>query len=177
MAKLGRPPKLDENKRGQILGILGVGGSMATAAAAVGCCVRTIYNTGERDREFFQAMRAARAMEEVRLLKRIDDASEQPRHWRAAAWKLERLHPGRYRPKPHDVVTPADLKEFVEQIHEIIDRETDHATSVRIAVGIDTLFKDHELLSSGTLERLVDRLAEINAADPEQDHPPPANAA
>ncbi|MCG8583772.1 MAG: hypothetical protein MI757_03575 [Pirellulales bacterium] len=45
MSQLGRPSVLDDKKRSQIIGVVALGGSIATAARAVGCCPRTIYNT------------------------------------------------------------------------------------------------------------------------------------
>ena len=52
MAKRGRPEVLDAGKRDQIVSIVSVGGTVAMAAEAVGCCPRTIYYAAERDEEF-----------------------------------------------------------------------------------------------------------------------------
>jgi hypothetical protein len=104
MAKQGRTPKLDEVKRGQIIDVVRLGGSTATAAAAVGCSARTVYNTAERDRKFAERLREARAMHEMTLIKRIGDAACDAKYWRAAAWMLERLDPdrfARFHPRPY----------------------------------------------------------------------------
>ena len=52
MGKRGRPPVLDEQKRGQILAILSVGCSQNMAAQYVGCAASTIQRTAERDPKF-----------------------------------------------------------------------------------------------------------------------------
>lgn len=59
MAKRGRPPVLDEFKRGQIVGMIAMGGSRRTAAGYVGCSVSTIQNTADRDPQFAESLRRA----------------------------------------------------------------------------------------------------------------------
>ena len=118
MAKRGRPPKLDDIKRGEIFGVLACGGSVALAARTVGCCVRTIYNTATRDPEFGKRMQRARASHELKLLKRIDDAAADPKYWRAAAWQLERIYPDRYQPRAAHSLPIPTLEKF---LHEFLD--------------------------------------------------------
>ena len=175
MAKRGRPPKLDSHKRGQVLGVLAVGGSIATAAAAVGCCVRTIYNTAQRDPEFFDQLRNTRAMHEVKLLKHIDDAAAQSKYWRAAAWKLERLYPDRYRPQPQGMVTTSEMHNFVEDLMKLIRDQTDGATYDRIITHTNDIFDRHSIEAPGAIELALDRLAE--EADEEESELSPADAA
>jgi hypothetical protein len=121
MAKRGRPPVLDERKRGEILGVLAIGGSVALAARTVGCCPRTIYNTATRDPEFGERMQRARANHELKLLKRLEEASQDPKYWRAAAWQLERMYPDRYQPRMANSLPIAEVERFV---HELLDLVT-----------------------------------------------------
>ena len=181
--KRGRPPKLDDTKRGQILGVLSVGGCMATAAAAVGCCVRTIYNTAERDPKFKQDMLNARAMDEVKMLKCIDNAAEQPKYWRAAVWKLERLHPERYRPQPAGMFSMADMHKFTADLIKILcDTVPDDTLFDHIIDQVNARFAELSDETTGSAETLFDRALDpphilvANKAD-KDDHPPPADAA
>ena len=168
MAKRGRPPKLDDTKRGQVLGVLSVGGSMATAAAAVGCCVRTVYNTMQRDPKFCERVQTARAGHEVKMLKCIDDAATEPRYWRAAAWKLERIYPDRYRPTPQGMMTLETLHTFVDQLMLVIqDALPDAATFDVVVAHIDRIFGQFAFENCSTAETLLDHPAQ----------PPPADAA
>ena len=97
MAKRGRPPILDELKRREILAILTVGCRRRTAAKYVGCTVQTISNTAARDPDFAKQVRQAEQQAEIGALKEIREAGKEPRHWRAAAWLLERRNPDRLR--------------------------------------------------------------------------------
>ncbi len=172
MAKRGRPPKLDAHKRGQVLGVLGVGGSMATAAAAVGCCVRTIYNTIQRDPKFCERVQTARAGHEVKMLKCIDDAATEPRYWRAAAWKLEHVYPDRYRPTPQGMVTLESMQNFVDKLMLTIeDALPDEASFEHVMSHVDRIFAQFAFENCSTAETLLDH----PAADP--DEPLPADAA
>jgi len=174
MAKRGRPPKLDDVKRGQILGVLSVGGSMATAAAVVGCCTKTIYNTAQRDPKFFDALRSASAMEEVKLLKLIDTAAEDPRHWRAAAWKLACLDPDRYRPQPKNMISMKQMREFIDDLQKHIEIAIgDRATYDRVLETTNRQFNELSYENHGTVEFLLDRLAEERAE--QQNKPLPAD--
>lgn len=117
MAKRGRPPKLDEAKRNEIITVLRLGGTIAVAAQFVGCCSRTIYNTADRDPEFGKRMQRARASHEITLLKRIDDAASDPKYWRAAAWQLEHMYPDRYQKRAANSL-PIPL--FHEFMHDLV---------------------------------------------------------
>ena len=126
--KRGRPPILDETKRAQICGVLSVGGGMALAADAVGCCVRTIYNTMERDAKFKAEIKRARAGSEIKLLKCVDDAAMEPRYWRAAAWKLERIRPERYRAQKSGTYTIEHVLTVVDELLTVVQETIDEHT-------------------------------------------------
>ena len=71
----GRPPVLDEVKKGEICAIVAVGCSRATAARYVGCHPDTIRNTAQRDEEFAQALERAESKHEVLHLSYINKAA------------------------------------------------------------------------------------------------------
>lgn len=89
-------PVLDAAKRGEICGIISMGGSREAAARYVGCSPQTIYRTAVRDPEFRRQLRKAAGRAEVLQLKNISDAASCRQYWRAAAWMLERRFPKRY---------------------------------------------------------------------------------
>ncbi len=78
---------LDEGKRREVIAILSVGCSRATAAQYVGCHGTTITRTATRDAEFARQVRQAESLLEIKHLKNIDAAAKDTRYWRAAAWR------------------------------------------------------------------------------------------
>lgn len=105
MGKCGRPPVLDDRKRGQIAAILAVGCSQSVAAQYVGCAVKTIQRTAERDPKFAEELDKAKSNAELGLVKNIRNAAKKEQYWRAAAWALERGFPEKYARRGPDVIT------------------------------------------------------------------------
>src|SRR5579859_1116455 len=81
----GRKPLLDEAKRRQICEILEIGGTRTMAAAYVGCSLDTIARAAKRDRAFAKELRKASVECEIRCLRNLSRAAENPSQWRAAA--------------------------------------------------------------------------------------------
>ena len=75
VAKCGRPPVLDQVKRGQICAILAVGSTRTVAARYVGCAVSTIRATAIRDPEFLAQLQHAESRHEVGHLQAIQAAA------------------------------------------------------------------------------------------------------
>jgi len=123
MAKCGRPPVLDENKRTQILAILGVGCSRHTAASFVGCAVSTIRRTADRDPEFARELGRAEHNAEINYLKHIQQAANKEQYWRAAAWALERKNPRDFARRGPDVITVDQIASLLAQFTEIVVEE------------------------------------------------------
>lgn len=123
MAKCGRPAVLDENKRTQILAILGVGCSRLTAASFVGCAVSTIRRTAERDPEFARQLGRAEYNAEINYLKNIRKAANKEQYWRAAAWALERKNPRDFARRGPDVITVDQIASLLAQFTEIVVEE------------------------------------------------------
>jgi hypothetical protein len=172
MATRGRPPSLDADRRKQIISVLATGGSTATAAALVGCCTRTIYNTAQREPEFKDQMRAARAHDEIKLLRCIDRAAEDPRYWRAAAWKLERLHPERYARRDIKQITVPLVNEFLRSMLTdiVLPMIPDKEEQLKLADCFDQ--RKNEFLADH--DNVVELALQFHS---EQHHPPPADAA
>ena len=101
----GRKPLLDEAKRREICEVLAVGGTRTMAAAYVGCSLDTIARAAKRDRAFAKDLRRASAECEIRCLRNLSNAAQDPSQWCAAAWTLERLWPERYARRKHVALT------------------------------------------------------------------------
>ncbi len=114
---------LDKYKKAQVCGVLSIGGSMLTAARAVGCHPSTIYATAKRDPEFAENLAESRAGHEVALLNQVHTAAKDLKYWRAAAWALERMYPERYRARAGDIVTLTTMRQFIEQLLSLIADE------------------------------------------------------
>lgn len=89
-------PVLDDVKKGQVTAMIAVGCTRRAAANYVGCCVGTIRNTALRDPAFARDLRKSEAQPQVCHLRNIHQAAADARHWRAAAWVLERKYPDHF---------------------------------------------------------------------------------
>jgi len=123
MGKPGRPPVLDEMKKSRILAIVSLGCSQNVAAQYVGCAPSTIQRTAERDPKFAAALSQAKCHAELGLIRQIRNAAKKARHWRAAAWALERGFPERYAPRSPDVITVEQIGRLLSCFSEIIVKE------------------------------------------------------
>lgn len=114
--KTGRPTKLTPEKQEEIVKYLRAGNYVETAAAYAGLSKASVYNWMRRGRreierveddprrkireeeqpyvDFLYAVEKAQARAEMTSIALINRASET--QWQAAAWRLERKHPGRW---------------------------------------------------------------------------------
>lgn len=112
----GRPTKLTPEKQEEIIKYLRAGNYVETAAAYAGLSKASVYNWLRRGRreierveddpkrkirkeeqpyvDFLYAVEKAQAGAEMTSIALINRASEV--QWQAAAWRLERKHPGRW---------------------------------------------------------------------------------
>ncbi len=146
MGKGGRPPVLDENKRGQIAAILSAGCSQTRAAQFVGCAHSTIQRTADRDPKFAKQLELAKCNAELGLVKSIRSAAQKEQYWRAAAWALERCFPEKYARRGPDVITVEDIgllfARFCEVVVDVVPERFRSVTlrkmdAVARSVGID----------------------------------------
>ncbi len=143
MAQSGGKAILDGYKRREILAILAAGGTRPMAAKYVGCTSKTIQNTAQRDPKFAEELRRRTHESEIGYLQNIRNAARDERHWRAAAWALERICPERYGPRRPHTVTVEQVKELLAQFAEIIVEEVPVAEfRKRILKRLDGLSSD-----------------------------------
>ncbi len=114
---------LDETKKREVFAILAVGGTRHMAAQYVGCHVETIRKAALRDPEFSDQLRKAEVGAELTFLRNIQQASKDPKQWRASAWALERLYPDRYGRRPPNSITPEQLAEVIREMGTIVAGE------------------------------------------------------
>lgn len=105
---------LDEGKKREIIAILSIGGSQRVAAAYVGCAHSTIWSEARRDPEFAKRLRNGRGFSVVHYLKRVHRAAGDSRHWRAAAWMLERLDPDHFGPRKPNTLTQDQVGQLLD---------------------------------------------------------------
>ncbi len=115
---------LNETKQREVCAILSLGGTHEMAAHYVGCHARTIRNMAKRNPEFAQRLLKTELSPEITFLKNISAAAAEQKHWRAAAWALERMYPERYARRAPDTIP-------VAQLHDVVNHLVD--TAMRLA--------------------------------------------
>jgi hypothetical protein len=111
---LGRPKVLDTVKQASICALLNAGCSRRQAAKYVGCAPSTIGYLAANDPHFAAQVRQAEMQKEVRPLRNLMQASGK--HWRAAAWLLERQFPNLYARRQPDLMTRHEFREAISSL-------------------------------------------------------------
>ncbi len=125
MAKTGRPRALNDDKRGQICGLVASGCALDHAARHVGCSVRTIRRETVRNPAFGESLRRAELSAQLQPLNSLRAAASK--NWRAAAWLLERTKPDQFARRDPSALTPDALSAAIDNILEAIVDEIDDA--------------------------------------------------
>jgi hypothetical protein len=111
---------LDDAKRRMIIALVTQGSSRRVAARYVACAASTITRTAQRDPEFAAQLARAEQMAEINLLRAVHDAAKEPKHWRAAAWLLERRNPEDFAARPPHLATSLQVSDLVGQVVELL---------------------------------------------------------
>lgn len=113
---MARPTKLTSAITSKIVEAIKAGATHEHAAQYAGINVATFYDwkakgeAGEEGfSEFSDALKTAEGQGAVELLKRIKEASEDPKFWTAAAWILERRHPDIYGKQKLDITLSGSI--------------------------------------------------------------------
>ncbi len=96
----GRPTKFTQEVQDTIIRALSVGSTYELSCQSAGLSYKTFREwmvEAERDPsskfcEFAERIKKTEGEAVERWLKIIDEAASQPKHWQAAAWKLERRY-------------------------------------------------------------------------------------
>ena len=121
MAKRGRPRKLDDIKKSEVVAVLTAGFTRQMAADYVGCSVPTLLNTAARDYRFANQIRQAEMHHQLAQLQTIERAGRDK--WQAAAWLLERRNPDSFARRRSDGLTHEDLRATAAFVAELAFRE------------------------------------------------------
>jgi len=173
---MARPRVLDDTKKGEIAALLTAGMSMASAARYVGCDRKTIRRERAVDEAFDDRIRRARMASELKPLQAIREAAGK--HWRAAAWLLERQDKAkaeRRKAKESDKVTLSreQLAKMAVKIKDVALRGiTFPEWEADIAQQIDEVFiKFAPALAVPQPRSEEPAETEPDAAEPVQDEP------
>jgi hypothetical protein len=113
------------------------GSSRRVAARYVACAPSTITRTAQRDPEFAAQLARAEQMAEINLLRAVTEAAKDPKHWRAAAWFLERRNPEDFAPHPPHLATDIEVSDLASQIIEVIHDELSEENYLRALRKLD----------------------------------------
>jgi hypothetical protein len=120
------PGALDATQKEHVAAILGVGCSLRTAANYVSCSPETIRREMDRDPEFARKTQRAPRQCEIGYLQNLRLAASNERHWRAAAWALERLNREDFAARPPDAVTYGQIRRLLARMADVVVEEIDN---------------------------------------------------
>ena len=123
MARAHRRPVLSNVKKREILAIVAVGCGRRTAADYVGCNTATIVRAMEQDEQFAAELRRHELNPEIGFMRNIQDAAQEVKYWRAAAWWLERRRPEDFGTKKAGLITAAQLQRLFSALTGILAEE------------------------------------------------------
>jgi hypothetical protein len=125
----GRPRLLNEVKQREVCALVSAGCGIEGAARYVGCAASTIRREAERNPQFNQALRSAHLSAELNPLNALRRAAQK--HWRAAAWLLERFNPQRFAKQDIRQIKPEKLEASLTQMAQVIAAEVKDPTIFR----------------------------------------------
>jgi len=113
---------------------------------SIDCTQSELRDALSRDAAFLKRLRKAEARAEIKHMKTIRKAIEDPKNWRASVWWFERRSPERFARKAA-TITARDMNEVVDQLVEFIRTE---------------------VASESDRQRLIARLTNIERAIPSE---------
>lgn len=130
----GRPESLDPTAREVVIALVSAGLSRTAAARYLGVSPQTVFNTANRDPEF--ARRLDRAAAELLATHAGVVLGVSRRNWRASAWALAQLAPGRFTaplgaPYAGSMVAARLLEALAEAVPAIVEQELGELTAGR----------------------------------------------
>jgi hypothetical protein len=133
---------LNDAKRKTIIALVTNGSSRRAAARYVGCSASTISRTVARDPRFAAELARAEQTTEIGLLRAIHAAAKETKHWRAAAWLLERRSPDDFAARPPNLLTDKQVADVIAHIIETIHGDLTEETYRRAFQKLDELLSD-----------------------------------
>jgi hypothetical protein len=110
----GRPRFFDQARCEEVCTLVAAGCGIDGAARHLGCAPKTIRREARRNPMFGADLRQALKTAELKPLNALRDAAN--RHWRAAAWLLERTNPKQFARQDPDVIPLELYHAFLEKM-------------------------------------------------------------
>lgn len=117
----GRPRVLNEAKQREVCALVSAGCGIQEAAQYVGCAGNTIRREARRNGAFQERLREARTFAQLSALRAMRRAAA--RHWRAAAWMLERGDPDHFARRSPHAFRPKQARALVRDLLHILQTE------------------------------------------------------
>jgi len=118
-----KPKQMTTVQRERVCSMLSMGSTRGVAARVADCHPATLRAEMRRDPEFAYRVNQCESKLESICLKTLREASSDTKHWRAAAWTLERLYPNRYGKRKCDTVTFEQAHHLMIEAFEIVSAE------------------------------------------------------
>jgi len=161
--KQRRPYVFDEEKRRLVIALVANGSSRRAAARYVGCAPSTITAAAVRDPDFAEQLHRAEQNAEIEILRALRAAARHPRHWRAAAWYLERSNPADFARRGPDTITWEQIGNLLTQVTELLADTTSKENHDRAIRLLNDLIVD---VRARETPRLSDEFLDLPAATP-----------
>jgi IS30 family transposase len=140
-SRRGRPRVLDEAKRLEISALVAGGCSLQEAAKIVGCGLNTIHRELERNSHFSKSIRRSQMRAQLSPLRAMQRAAGK--HWRAAAWLLERAYPERFARRDSATQSARQAHSLLNEVINIIRQEiNDPYLQARLVKRLKPAFDD-----------------------------------
>lgn len=110
----GRPRVLTDAKCREVCTLVAAGCGVDGAARHIGCIPKTIRREANRNPKFGTALRQAIKTAELNPLNAVQAAAS--RHWRAAAWLLERTNPKQFARQNPEAIPIENFQAFVDEL-------------------------------------------------------------
>ena len=138
----GRPGLLDEAARNLVVTLLARGNSRRVVANFLGCAPSTITRTAERDPQFAAEVARAQQAAQVRLIDAVNNAANQERYWRAAAWLLERINPEDFMLRAPDTYTALEVVQITGKMARLIASQLPEQHREMVAENLDAVLQE-----------------------------------
>lgn len=129
---------MEDQTRQQLTAVLTIGADRPTAAAYCGMTLPELETEIAGSEQLTREVARAEATAELKHLRTVHAAAEDPKNWRASVWWLRSRMPDRYGRKP-DTVTNDELTEFAEQFFAAVADELDEENLDRVKARVDRL--------------------------------------
>ena len=130
----------------------------------------TITRTAARDPEFAAQLARAEQTAEINLLRSVQTASKMPKHWRAAAWLLERRNPEDFAVRQPHLVTEQQMADIITHLIEVINEDLPEENYRRAIQKLDDVLLEMRNLHEPIGVEPIDD--DPSTYDPDYDSPP-----